>query len=427
MAKPLHLLLVEDDELDRIAVRRALRRTDLEHTLEEVGSVAEAVAEMAGGGYDCTILDYQLPDGDAADLLRDTGGRDRAVRPPVIILTGYGSESVAVELMKAGAADYMPKNELTPSRIGQSLRNALRLRASETALREAYDELERRVVERTAELADANAALERQIADRRRAEDRARHLLEQLTHVARLSTLGEMAATLAHELNQPLGAVSNFANGCIQRLRAGTADAEVLIPILQKIESQAQRAGRIIRRLRAMAGGQGPLKIAADVNQLVVQVVELEGPEALQYEVETALELGAGLPEVQADPIQIQQVILNLLRNGIESMAETVPPRRRLTVTTHRVESGAVEVAVADRGKGCTPEEFERLFDAFFTTKEHGMGLGLAICKSIVEAHGGQLDASANPGGGLTVRFTLPVKPRAGERAGSEETSHEQC
>ncbi len=413
MSDPLYLLLVEDDELDRIAVRRALRQTDLVFELDEVDSVAAAHRALAAGRYSCVILDYQLPDGDAADLLHaSASGRDaaeRAIRPPVIILTGYGSESVAVELMKAGASDYLPKDELTPSRIAQSLRNAMRLWRSERALREAYDQLERRVVERTAELAAANEALEQQIADRRRAEDRARHLHEQLAHVARLGTLGEMAATLAHELNQPLGAISNFANGCIQRLRAGTVEPEVLISILQKTEAQAQRAGRIIRRLRAMATGQEPDYVAADVNRLVEQVVDLEAPEARQNEVRVELALAAGLPRALADGIQVQQVILNLVRNGIESMHQVDAADRRLEVATRRAGNGHLEVAVSDRGAGCSPEDLERLFDAFFTTKEHGMGMGLAISRSIVEAHGGQLAMSPNPDGGLTFRFTLPV------------------
>ena len=408
MSEPLHLLLVEDDELDRVAVRRALRQTDLDFELDEVTSVGAAHEALAASRYGCVILDYQLPDGDAADLLRASAG-DRAIRPPVIILTGYGSESVAVELMKAGAADYLPKDELTPSRIAQSLRNAMRLWQSERALREAYDQLERRVIERTAELAAANEALEQQIADRRRAEDRARHLHEQLAHVARLGTLGEMAATLAHELNQPLGAVSNFANGCIRRLQAGAVEPDVLIPILQKTEAQAQRAGRIIRRLRAMSTGQEPDYVSADVNGLIEQVVELEGPEARQSEVRVELALAGELPRALADGIQVQQVILNLVRNGIESMDQVDPDSRRLEISTRHGDDGQVEVAVADRGAGCSPENFEHLFDAFFTTKEHGMGMGLAISRSIVEAHGGRLTMSPNPDGGSTFRFTLPV------------------
>lgn len=407
MTSPLHLLLVEDDELDRIAVRRALRKTDLGFELAEAETASAAVAAFDNAAFDCVILDYQLPDGNAVSLLHRLESLP-SQRPPVIILTGYGSESVAVELMKAGASDYLPKDELTPSRIAQSLRNAIRVWKSEQALRRAYGELEHRVVERTADLETALAALEEQIADREHAEEQARRLHDQLAHVARFSTLGEMAAGLAHELNQPLGAISNYASGCIQRLRAGNADEEKLIAALSKIAAQAQRAGQIIHRLRSFVADRESEKIAADVNGLVEEVVDLEGSEARQREVDLELELAADLPQVLADTIQIQQVILNLLRNGIEAMHETEASRRRIVLRT-RLLGGAVEVAVADRGCGYADIDSDRFFDAFFTTKDHGMGLGLTISRSIIEAHGGELGAAPNPGGGAVFHFTLPV------------------
>ena len=407
MTSPLHLLLVEDDQIDRIALRRALRKTDLDYELSEVQTSAAAFDAFNGSPIDCVILDYQLPDGNAVHLLRRLE-RASAQRPPVVILTGYGSESVAVELMKAGASDYLPKDELTPSRIAQSVRNAMRIWKSERALRTAYEELERRVVERTAELEAANAELEQEIADRRRAEERARRLHDQLAHVARFSTLGEMAAGLAHELNQPLGAISNYASGCVQRLRAGNADGEALIGALDKVAAQAQRAGQIIHRLRSFVTDRDSERVASDVNSLVEEVVELEGAEARQQEAAVVPQLADGLPRVLVDPIQVQQVILNLLRNGIEAMQETEVSGRRVVVRTG-AGHGLVKVSVSDHGCGYAPGDSDRFFEAFFTTKDHGMGLGLPISRSIVEAHGGELWVTPNHGGGSVFHFTLPV------------------
>lgn len=408
MEETWRILLVEDDEVDRIAVKRCLARSELEVHLETASSIAAGREALLRLRFDCLILDYRLPDGDAMQLLRNA----TAKVPPVIILTGHGSALIAVELMKAGAADYLPKDELTPSRISQSVRNALRVRRSEEALRRAYEDLEARVVERTAALAAANRELEQEMADRQRAEERARRHLEQLAHVNRLNILGEMAAGIAHELHQPLGAITNYASGCLRRTEAEQLDPVTLRRSLQRIAEQAERAGKIVRRLRALVTTREPEVALADINQLLREVVALEEPEARHRDVEIVFALGASLPPVPVDAIQIQQVVLNLVRNGLEAMQETseeAAERGCLAISTRALVQG-VEVAVTDRGPGCAPQVLERIFDPFFTTKEGGMGMGLAICRSIIEAHGGELRVEVNPEGGLCFRFTLAAE-----------------
>lgn len=397
-----------------MAFSRAVRQGDLRARVTHAQSLASAGRALEEAAFDCVVLDYQLPDGNAMDLLRRQD--DLLALPPIVILTGFGSESVAVELMKAGAYDYVPKDELTPSRIAQSVRNALRVRRGEDALRHAYDELEERVHERTAALAQTNRELEQEMVDRRRAEDQAREHLEQLAHVSRMSTLGEMAASLAHELNQPLGAVSNYASGLLRRMESGTADEEVLTRALEKIAAQALRAGNIIQRLRRFVRAREPQREEVEVEVLLREVADLENVEARYNGARIEFEFVEGLARVFVDVIQVQQVALNLLRNGLEAMAAVGEDERLLTVSAEADGGDGVRVTIADRGPGCPGDELERIFEPFVSTKESGMGLGLAISRSIIEAQGGRLWAEPRAGGGLAVRFTLPGRERWEER-----------
>lgn len=414
----LHILVVDDDEVDRIAVHHALQQSGISVRIDEADSLRAVRRALQGGPYDCLLLDYHLGDGHATTLLEehssihepDNGERRRPDLPPVIILTGSGNERVAVELMRAGAIDYMPKQELTPSRIAQSVRNALRVHESENAVRQAKRDLEARVVERTAELADANRVLQEEMVSRVQAEERARSHLEQLAHVARLSTLGEMAAEIAHELNQPLGAIANYAHGCSKRIDNGTADTETIQMVFDTIAKQAERAGKIIHRLRSLVARRQPEMITTDLNRLINEILELQASETEQHQIRMHMELEPGLPSVRVDAIQVQQVLLNLLRNSIEVLRELPPERRNLTLVTRKAGEETLRVSVRDEGPGCDPETLQRLFDPFFTTKSDGMGMGLVISRSIIEAHGGELWVVPNPGDGLTFHFTIPIE-----------------
>lgn len=280
---------------------------------------------------------------------------------------------------------------------------------AQQALREARDKLEQRVAERTADLQEANELLRREISERRRAQQRTRDVQEQLTHVARVSTMGEMAAGLAHELNQPLGAISSYTDGCIRMLEAGTATDHVIRHAMQEVGDQARRAGRIIHRLREFIADRDGEKEDVELSQIVAEVIEVLEAHLRQNQVVLGMDLDHA-PPVHIDRIQIQQVLVNLIRNAIDAMVpENNDPPRRVLLSAKVVEGDRVEVAVGDIGPGCDDETLARMFDPFYTTKATGMGMGLAISRTIVEAHRGRMTAEANDTRGITVRFTLPL------------------
>ncbi|MEM9293846.1 MAG: ATP-binding protein [Acidobacteriota bacterium] len=415
----LSILVVDDDDMDRLAVTRALEICELSVQVQKASSIGGAREALETGEFDCLILDYHLQDGHAGHLL-GASGEAREELPPVIILTGSGNERIAVELMKAGALDYIPKDELTPSRIAQSVRHVRQIRLGEESLNRAYEELEARVVARTAELAQANQELEQEMSNREQAEERSRQHLEQLAHVARLSTLGEMAAGLGHELNQPLGAIANYASGCIKRIEAGNPDMLTLAKSFTLIAQQAERAGKIIHRLRTFVSSHEPETRWESVNEMLEEVVALERAESRYRIIDLVLDFEHDLPAVLADSIQIQQVVLNLMRNAGEAMSAVPEEDRRLTIRTRRHNEDFVRVTVEDRGSGCSPEVLVKLFEPFFSTKKRGMGMGLTICRSILEAHRGELWAEPNEDRGLSFHFTLIA---AGE-SGVDQTQH---
>jgi len=253
------------------------------------------------------------------------------------------------------------------------------------------------------------------LARQRAAEARAtlalqRHQAE-VAHVLRVSALGEMAAQLAHELTQPLGAIANYAAGCRRRLEGTAAASPELIDVVDRISREALRAGAIIRRMREFLQKSEPQRRSVDVNALVREVAELIDGEARERGVAVELDLHRDLPAVEADGVEIEQVLINLARNALEAMqGELRPPR--LAIETRVVHPDSVEVFVRDSGPGLPNGSAAAIFEPFYTTKARGLGMGLAISRTIVELHGGTLAATSGPAG-ATFRFTLPVKPPA--------------
>ncbi len=248
------------------------------------------------------------------------------------------------------------------------------------------------------------------ITDRKIAEEHARKQQEQLVHVSRQTMLGELATGIAHELNQPLMAVSNYAQASLRRVRSGEWSYEELLTCLEKTSQQALLAGEIIRRLRRLVSKRPPEQSETDVNDTIRDVVAMVRSEAEGREVHVQLELPEGLPHVRADRVQLQQVMLNLVRNGFEAMHGTPTEDRRLTVESRLINPESVAVSIIDHGEGCDTKHLDRLFEPFFTTKEQGMGMGLSISRSIIESHGGRLTAQPNMTRGLTFQFTLPIR-----------------
>ncbi|MBW7902964.1 MAG: PAS domain S-box protein [Rhodocyclaceae bacterium] len=245
------------------------------------------------------------------------------------------------------------------------------------------------------------------VTERKRAEELARQQQEKLQATSRLITMGELASTLAHELNQPLAAISGYNAGCLNRLESGSYSAAELKSALEKLGVQAQRAGRIIRRVHDFVRKREPKLAECDLAEVVDDAVGFIEHLAQKRGVRIDREIPGWRPPLFADQVMIEQVLLNLMRNGIEAMGETPPARRRLSV---RVVLGEreVEVRVVDSGSGLADAVRERLFTPFFSTKPEGMGMGLNICRSIIEFHKGRLWVEDNPQGGCVFAFTLP-------------------
>jgi two-component system, LuxR family, sensor kinase FixL len=249
----------------------------------------------------------------------------------------------------------------------------------------------------------------RDLTEVQEAKRRIQDLQAELLHASRLSVMGQMASTMAHELNQPLTAVVNYLEAARHLLAGGGPEAaERVGGLMGRAVSQAERAGQVIRKLRQFVGKGETDRRIESLNKLVEEALALALVGARQSGVRVSLDLDRGLPPVLVDGVQIQQVVLNLVRNAVEAM-EAVE-RRELTIATRTIaESGMAEVDVIDSGPGIAPELGERLFQPFVTTKKTGMGLGLSICREIVEAHRGRLTAEPNPAGGAIFRLGLPM------------------
>ena len=247
------------------------------------------------------------------------------------------------------------------------------------------------------------------ITEQKQAEETSRKQEERLQLVSRLITVGEMASTLAHELNQPLASIVNFNMGCVRRIRSGSWNAPDLLGALEQASAQAERAGQIIQRIRDMVAKREPTRTALDVNAVIRELARLVELDAAKKGVRVVLDLAPGLPLVRADKVMIEQVILNLVKNAVEAMEQTDPEQRQVTMRSAVNGGRAVEIALTDRGIGVPQELCDGQFTPFFTTKRDGMGLGLSICRSIIEFHDGRLAANRNPQGGSTFRFTLPM------------------
>jgi two-component system sensor kinase FixL len=244
---------------------------------------------------------------------------------------------------------------------------------------------------------------------------REKHLLE-LAHMARLTNMGGLATEIAHELNQPLTAVANYGHACLALLAAGHQDIDRLREILRKIVRQAEWAGELIHRMRDFLRKQDPEYQPVNINQLIGDVLVLLEAEARGHDIDIQLQLEPALPEIMGDRVLLGQVIVNLARNAIDALRQQPSGPRRLTITTASDGSPAVRVAVRDSGPGMSENTLERLFQPFFTTKTEGLGMGLAISRSLVEAHGGKLQAVSRPGQETTMTFTIPARNNDNEQ-----------
>jgi two-component system sensor kinase FixL len=231
-----------------------------------------------------------------------------------------------------------------------------------------------------------------------------------LLNVSRMATIGEMAAGVAHELNQPLTAIANYAHACERLLARPASDPTVVREALRQIAAQTTRAADIIRRLRALARSQQAEHTPVAVNALIEELGELMRADASLHGVDLAFELAPGLPAVSADGGQIQQVVLNFLRNSLEALSAQPDVAPRVAISSSLADGDAVQLTVCDNGPGLTPDTARRVFDPFFSTKENGTGLGLAISSTIARAHGGTVGYRANTPHGACFYIVIPTQ-----------------
>jgi PAS domain S-box-containing protein len=241
------------------------------------------------------------------------------------------------------------------------------------------------------------------------AEEALRKAQAELAHVTRVTMLGEMTASIAHEINQPLAAVVNAAAACRRWLDGGSPNLDEARCAVDWIVNEGNRASEVIRRVRALANKTDIEKVPLDVNDVIREAIALAQQELISHRVSLRMELAPALPMILGDRVQLQQVIINLVMNGIEAMQSVMDRPRELVVGSHQNETHRVRVTVTDSGVGISAENADRLFNAFFTTKSNGMGMGLSICRSIIEAHGGRMSTADNVGPGARFQFTLPL------------------
>ena len=271
------------------------------------------------------------------------------------------------------------------------------LKRAKAEIKALNDELEQKVVERTEQLMRASDAL--------------REAQAELAHVNRVTTMGELSASITHEVMQPIAAVLTNAEAALSWLNTEPPDLRETRQALDRIVRDVNRAVDIIGRIRALIKKVPPRKDALEINHALLEVMALTRGEAMKNGISVQTQLAENLPLVHGDRVQMQQVMLNLIVNAIEEMSAVSQGSRELLIGTRRDASGGVLVAVRDSGPGLNPDSFDRLFEAFYTTKPGGMGMGLPICRSIIEAHGGRIWASSTSGRGTTFEFTLPTSP----------------
>ena len=279
---------------------------------------------------------------------------------------------------------------------------------TDASLRKAHGELESKVAERTAELKNAHDALLVQMTEQKRTEEALQVTRTELARVARITTIGELTASIAHEVNQPLAAVVANADACVAWLSRDHPDLSEARAAAERATRGATRASEVITRIRSLITKTTPQKSLVKINEMIEETVALAAAQASAHNVAVEVELYGDLPHVLGDRIQLQQVVANLLMNAIDAIISTTDRPRKVLIRSEPQSGGQIRVSVQDSGIGVNPDVMNRLFEPFFTTRPNGMGMGLAISRSIIEAHGGRLWAESTGSTGSVFHFTLP-------------------
>jgi C4-dicarboxylate-specific signal transduction histidine kinase len=280
---------------------------------------------------------------------------------------------------------------------------------SKESLRNARNDLDAKVREKTVELSRANEQLQSEIAERESAEEGLIRAQAEIARISRITTMGEFAASIAHELNQPLGSIVMSGDACLRWLRASPPNLDEILQAVEAIIRDGTRASSVLVRIRGLLRRGESLRERLDVNDVIREVIALLGGELRRNGAILRTEMPGNLPPVVADRVLLQQVILNLLMNAVEAMRAVHDRARFLSIRTEEEPSGSILVVVQDSGVGLDPNHSSRIFEAFYTTKVEGIGMGLTISRSIIETHGGRIWAVANDGPGSTFCFMLPI------------------
>jgi len=400
MAAPL-VLLVDDDPQSLKLLSDALQGQPFALAVAISGEMA--LRQIQREPPDLVVLDALMPGLDGFEVCRRLQADPATREIPIIFMTSLSDAVSRVRGLELGAVDWVSK----PFE-GAELRARVR---TQVALRVAA----RALAEKNAELARARDTLEAEVA--RRTQELV-DTKQRLVHLNRVSAMSELAASIAHELNQPLAAILSNAQAARRLLEKSPPDLAEALAALGDIADDDRRAGKVIQRMRAMLKRGEPRVTAQDTNELAREVGKMVASDALLRGAAVRLDLAPRLPRVRGDRIQLQQVLLNLVVNALDAVADRPPEERLVIVRTRTDGPSRVMVTVEDTGKGLGPEDLARVFEAFYTTKTEGLGVGLAISRSIVEAHGGRLSAENNVGAGATFRCVLPVWEEGGEPNG---------
>ena len=404
---------LEHEIAERKRIEAALTKAhdELEQRVEErTRKLTEEISERRRAENNLRKVSRAVEQSPAMTIITDIEGKIEYANPRFTQVTGYALEEIfgkTPRILKSGEMASQEYARLWKAiTAGKEWRGEMHNKKKDGELYWALTFI--------SPITDQNGAvthflgIAEDITEHKRVEEDARRHRNTLAHIGRVTVMGEMATSLAHELNQPLAVISGCAHICLDQLRSGRGDTEEMLDSLEQIAEQAQRASEIIRRTRRFLRPEEEEQRPIDVNDAIRGIEDLLRVDAREQGSAIDLDLADGLPPVSADLIQLQQVILNLAHNGMEAMAGCNPDRRHLSIQTSAADSGAVEVAVRDTGHGIPAANLARIFDSFFSTKPSGLGMGLAISRSIIEAHGGRLWANSSEGIGTVFRFILP-------------------
>ncbi|HXH10676.1 MAG TPA: response regulator [Alphaproteobacteria bacterium] len=400
------ILNVDDNEGARYAKTRMLQHAGF--TVLEAASGEEALCLTAGERPDLVLLDVKLPDIDGLEVCRRIK-LDPATAPTIVVqISATFVEGVdRVRALEGGADAYLTE-PVQPDEFLATVRAMVRLRRAEEELRRARDSLELRVRERTLELEQANAALQREMAERWRLEQDLQRQREALYRSERLATMGVLLANVAHELNNPLTVVQLQIDHLAEEARD-----RALQPRITELRQAAARCLQVVQNFLALARRSEPQRTPVHLNTVVTEALQLLAHVLEINNIVVHQHLADDMPLLDADPVQLHQVVLNLLINAQQAFPENSPSRQVTITTGYDAAHSRLVLEVADTGPGIPAGICEHIFEPFFTTKPPGIGtgLGLPLCRSIVESHGGSIRVSSQPGQGTSFRIELPIQP----------------